>query len=232
MYPFEESVFALDKHARDPEFAKRVRSQFDLHYDALIDRAVSHGLGKVTAEWVVEELVSNATQYGRSSKQDAAAGVIRMEWLLDKDGAEPTLALAVANPCVNLFDPSKFARMEMDRFLDLEKPETNGHLGTIALLGYAKKDTKVVYLWELASGERIKLTMERIPEDAPDRPSNYDDLMRPTRVEVFKFDANNQQFPYSFDQFQRDVEGKVPAESVTVSCVISASSTSVKTEEA
>jgi hypothetical protein len=72
--------------------------------------------------------------------------------------------------------------------------------------------------------------MREIPENAPDRPENYDDLMKPTQVEVFKFDVNNQPIPYSFEQFQRDIEGNVAAESVTVSCVIEGARASAKAE--
>jgi len=50
--------------------------------------------------------------------------------------------------------------------------------------------------------------------------------MKPCRVEVFKYDANNQPVPYSFDEFQRDIERKIRPESVTVSCVIAGTSSS------
>ena len=229
-YPFEERYFSLDKHTRDPELAAAAKSQIALHLDAVVDEADRRGIGKVAAKWVVDELLTNATQYGQISETTKAAGMVRVEWFIDQDESGPTLAVAVANPCIALFDPSRFARMESAEFFAMDNPSLNGHLGTIGVLSYVKENTTLTYLWEMASGERVKLTMREIPENAPDRPENYDDLMKPTRVEVFKFDVNNQPIPYSFEQFQRDIEGNVAAESVTVSCVIEGARASAKAE--
>lgn len=229
-YPFEERYFSLDKHTRDPELAAAAKSQIALHLDAVVDEADKRGIGKVAAKWVVDELLTNATQYGQISENNKSAGLVRVEWFLDRDDSGPTLSVAVANPCVALFDPSRFARMESAEFFAMDNTSLNGHLGTIGMLSYLKENTTLTYLWEMASGERVKLTMREIPENAPDRPANYDDLMKPTRVEVFKFDSNNQRVPYSFEQFQSDVEGNVAAESVTVSCVIASSRPSTEAE--
>ena len=219
-YPFEVSCVSLDQDTRYPDLAAAAKMQLDLHVRSIVEQATSCGVEQTRAEWALRELLTNATQYGASSEQDKSAGMIRLEWLLDHENGEPVLSLAVANPCLALFDPSRFARMEVADFYAMDNTSSNGHIGTIALISYLQEGTKLTYLWEMADGERVKLTMELIPETAADRPANYDDLMKPTRVDVFKFDSTNKLVPYSFEQFQRDIEEKVAAESVTVSCVI------------
>ena len=229
-YPFEVSCVALDRDTRFPDLATSAKTHLDLHVRSIVEQATNFGVEEGRAEWAVSELLTNATQYGALSEQDKFAGMIRLEWLLDHENERPVLSLAVANPCFTLFDPSRFARMEIADFYAMDNTSSNGHIGTIALMSYLQEGTKLTYLWEMADGERVKLTMELIPENAPDRPANYDDLMKPTRVEVFKYDSNNQPVPYSFEQFQRDIEEKVAAESVTVSCVIAGSGASVEAE--
>jgi len=229
-YPFEVSCVALDRDTRFPDLATSAKTHLDLHVRSIVEQATNFGVEEGRAEWALRELLTNATQYGALSEQDKFAGMIRLEWLLDHENERPVLSLAAANPCLTLFDPSRFARMEIADFYAMDNTSSNGHIGTIALMSYLQEGTKLTYLWEMADGERVKLTMELIPENAPDRPANYDDLMKPTRVEVFKFDSNNQPVPYSFEQFQRDIEEKVAAESVTVSCVIAGSGASFEAE--
>ena len=229
-YPFEERFTGLDGSGRHPELASKAKERFDVHISSIVEQATSSGIEEFRVRWTVGELLTNATQYGRVSQNDESAGLVRLEWRLDKDDSGPTFAIGVANPCVALFDPSRFARMERESFFDLEVSARNAHVGTIGVLSYLQQNTKLAYLWEMANGERGKLTLQEIPENAPDRPENYDDLMKPTRVEVFKFDSNNQPVPYSFDQFRRDIEEKVAVESVTVSCVIAGSGSSAEAE--
>lgn len=224
-YPFEERYTGLGEGARHPEIATEVKGHIETHLNAIVDQASKFGIEELRSRWTLGELLTNATQYGAASETDSAAGMIRVEWRFDRDESGPTLGVAVANPCVNLFDPSRFARMEVADFYALEVSSLNGHVGTLGVLSYLAENTKLNYLWDMANGERIKLTMQEIPENAPDRPANYDDLMKPCRVEVFKYDANNQEVPYSFEEFQRDMEQKVRAESVTVSCVIAGTGT-------
>lgn len=223
-YPFEEGCNSLDKNSRYPELATSAQHRIALHLSSIVEQATDFGIQQVRAEWTLRELVTNATQYGALSETNSSAGIVRLEWFLDRDDAGPMISLAVANPCVRLFDPSRFARMEIADFYAMENTSSNGHVGTIALLSYLKEGTKLTYLWDMANGDRVKLTMELLAENAPDRPENYDALMKPTRVEVFKFDATHQPVPYSFEQFQQEIEAKVQAESVTVSCVVTGSS--------
>ena len=229
-YPFEVSCVALDRDTRFPDLATSAKTHLDLHVRSIVEQATNFGVEEGRAEWAVRELLTNATQYGASNEHTRSAGMIRLEWFLDHENGRPVLSLAVANPCLVPFDPSRFARMEIADFYSMDNTSSNGHVGTIALMSYLQEGTKLTYLWEMSDGERVKLTMELIPENAPDRPANYDDLMKPTRVEVFKFDSNNQPAPYSFNQFRRDIEDKVAAESVTVSCVIAGSGASVEAE--
>lgn len=229
-YPFEERYTGLGEGSRHPEIASEVKGHIDTHLNAIVDQASRFGVEELRSRWTLGELLTNATQYGAVSETDSSAGMIRVEWRLERDESGPTLGVAVANPCVNLFDPSRFARMEVADFYALEVTSMNGHVGTLGVLSYLKENTKLNYLWEMASGERIRLTMQEIPDNAPDRPANYEDLMKPCRVEVSKYDANNQPVPYSFEAFQRDIEQKVRAESVTVSCVVAGAASSNASE--
>jgi len=219
-YPFRESYNGLGKSSADPELAEATKRQLELHLNALVDATKVVGIDEGRARWAVDELITNATQYGAISATTEAAGLIRLEWRIDHSSEGSTLALAVTNPCQQLFDPSRFARMEIGDFYSMENTGTNAHLGTIAMMSYLKDGTKLSYMWEMESGERIRLSMWPIAENDPDRPENFAELMKPARIDLSKFDSSNKSVPYSFDQFQRDIETKVMPESVTVACVI------------
>jgi hypothetical protein len=195
MYPFEERYTGLGQGSRHPDLATEVKGHIRAHVDAIVDRATKFGVKDLRATWTLEELLTNATQYGAVSETYSAAGMIRVEWQLDQDESGPTLGVAVANPCASLFDPSRYARMEIADLYALEETGLNAHVGTLGVLSFLKENTKLNYLWEMANGERIRLTIQEIPENAPDRPANYEDLMKPCRVEVLKYDANNQPVP-------------------------------------
>ncbi len=229
-YPFEESYTGLGASSRHPEIATEVKGRIEAHLNAIVAQATKCGLEEHRSRWTLGELLTNATQYGAVNDTDSSAGLIRMEWQIDRDESGPTLGVAVANPCVCLFDPSRFARMEAADFYLLESTGLNAHVGTLAILSYLKEGTKLNYVWDMRSGERIQLTLQEIPNNAPDRPANYEALMKPCRVEVFKYDTKNQSVPYCFKAFQRDIEQKVRVESVTVSCVIAGTARSKDTE--
>jgi hypothetical protein len=219
-YPFTESCNALGENSKDPLLARETKSRIAIHTEAIINEATQIGIDRGRARWAVDELITNASQYGAISAKNPSAGLIRVEWHADADSAGPSFALAVTNPCLVLFDPSRFARMEAIQFYSMENEGLNAHLGTVAMMSYIKQETKITYLWEMTSGERIRLTLEPIAENASDRPANYDELMKPTRVAVMKFDRLNRPVAYTFEMFQHDIEQKISAESVTVSCVL------------
>lgn len=218
-YPFPESCNGLASNKRDPALAVETKQRISAHIETIVAEAVRAGLPEMAIRWSLEELVTNATQYGSSNNSDSA-GLIRLEWRIDGNESEPTCALAITNPCRALFDPSRFARMTMEEFTSLDYNGTNGHVGTINLISRLVPGTKLSYLWELLSGERVKLSVDLMPEDDPQRPENYDELMKPTRVMVERYDGGNQPIPYTFAEFEKDIDTRVPAESVTVSCVI------------
>ncbi len=219
-YPFPESYNALGESSHNPQLATETKHRLELYVSSIVEEAIRAGIGKAQVRWAVDELLTNATQYGAISTTNKAPGLIRLEWLIDKAEAGATLALAVTNPCLHLFDPSRFARMEVGDFYSMESTSNNAHLGTIAMMSFLKEGSKLSYLWEMQNGERIRLSMEPLGENAPDRPKNFADLMKPTRIELSKFDPSHQSVPYSLELFHRDIETKVPTESVTVSCVI------------
>ena len=219
-YPFVEPCNALGRTSRDPALARELKERIELHVDKIVADAVSAGIDPGRARWAVDELITNASQYGAISERNQAAGLIRLEWHIDRDGNEPSFAIAVTNPCLTLFDPSRFARMEAMEFYSMENETSNAHLGTVAMMAYLKEGTKITYLWEMQGGERIRLTLEPMPENALDRPANYEELLKPSRVEVMRFDQSNRRTPYTFQQFQSDIEMGLAAEAVTVSCVL------------
>ena len=218
-YPFEEPYNGLGETSRDPELAKDIKTQLECHLNSIVDEAASAGIDKASTRWTVQELLVNATQYGAISPNNDAAGLVRLEWYIDQAQTVPTIAIAVTNPCQDLFDPSHFPRMEKDDFFSMPTGN-NAHLGTVAILSFLKEGTKLSYLWEMKNSERIRLTMEPIASDDPARPANFKGLMKPTRIEVSKFDVANNSVPYSAKQFQEDIENKTMPESVTVSCVL------------
>ena len=222
-YPFKESYSGLGETSRDPELAKEIKTQLECHLNSIVDEAASSGIDKASTRWTVQELLVNATQYGAISPNNDAAGLVRLEWYIDQAQAVPTIAIAVTNPCQDLFDPSRFARMEIDDFYSMEPTGNNAHLGTVAILSFLKEGTKLSYLWEMKNSERIRLTMEPIANDDPARPADFNGLMKPTRIEVSKFDVANNSVPYSFKQFQEDIENNNKTESVTISCVLGCS---------
>ena len=222
-YPFKESCSGLGETSRDPELAKETKTQLKRHLDSIVYEAESAGIAKASTRWTVQELLINATQYGAISPSSEAAGLVRLEWYIDQaqtGSTGSTIAIAVTNPCQGLFDPSRFARMKISDFHSMEPTGTNAHLGTVAILSFLKEGTNLSYLWEMKNCERIRLTMEPIASDDPDRPANFDELMKATRIEVSKFDVANNSVPYSVKQFQEDIENKTMPESVTVSCVL------------
>lgn len=219
-YPFVEGCNALGGSSRDPVLARETKERIELHVDKIVADAIRIGIDPGRARWAVDELITNASQYGAISEKNQAAGLIRLEWHTDRDGNDPLFAIAVTNPCLTLFDPSRFARMEAMEFYSMENETSNAHLGTVAMMAYLKEGTKITYLWEMQGGERIRLTLEPMPENAPDRPANYEELLKPSRVEVMRFDQNNQGVPYTFKEFQSDIARGLTTETVTVSCVL------------
>ena len=224
-YPFPESYNGLGANQSDPQLATETKKRIAAHVETIVGEAVRAGMPEMATRWSIEELLTNATQYGQT-KGSQRAGLVRLEWRVDNDDVGPVCALAMTNPCRTLFDPSRFARMTIEEFTSLDDTGPNAHVGTIGLISFLAQGTKLCYLWELQSGERVKLYMALMPEDYPQRPANYDELMKPTRVTVEKFDCNNHAVPYTFAQFERAIKSALPAESVTVSCVIAGPRTS------
>jgi hypothetical protein len=220
-YPFAGPWTELSGNKYFTEFAKNTKHQLDQHIEAIILAAENVGVDESRVRWAITELITNATQYGAISKTNPHATLIRVEWQATKEADQAHLAVAVSNPCQALFDPTRYARMEFSEFNSLTLDQTNAHLGTITLIGYLKKGTKMFYLWEMNSGERVRLSIERINDDDAHLPSNYQDLMAPIRVEATRFSKANQPIAYNFDQFLNDVAQADGTESLTISCLIS-----------
>ena len=105
-------------------------------------------------------------------------------------------------------------------FYAMEPSATNGHLGTIALLDFARANSSVSYLWNLPNDEKICCSIHMIQENDPDKPENFEERMKPVRVLVSKFAPNSAPLPYSPEDFARDIQDDLVAETVSISCTV------------
>ena len=218
-YPFTDRCSALNLNKTDPSFAKLTKEQIDQLITSIVKDGELVGIPPTTSQWIIDELMTNATQYGAMSESNPRAGLIRVEWGTVENSA---LAIAVSNPCIKLFDPSQFARMAQDKYFSRVPEDGNAHLGTIRMISELQQGTQLSYLWELRPAGRVLLTLEPYPVDAQDLPDNHENLMAPVRVRAEKFDPNGGALPYDFKQFCSDITNGIAVESVTVSCIISA----------
>ena len=191
--------------------------------DAIVDHGLALGFQELHTRWMLDELITNALQYGVSTKHDSSYNPIRVEWEFLPDGTQHSLAFAVSNPSRCLFDPTRYARMTIADFFSMESSGTNAHEGTNTLLAFLKPRTPLNYLWELQDGGKIHLAVHPIPEDAPDKPADYDELKRPVTMDIFRTDASNRAIPYSFENFLNHIDQALPCERVTVSGMLSTS---------
>jgi anti-sigma regulatory factor (Ser/Thr protein kinase) len=197
-----------------------VRSRLIGYVDEIIAEASGAEINEQKAKWAVTELLTNATQYARLSENNDRAGLIRLEWRITRDKSAPSLALAISNPCPTLFDPTRYALMSIADFYSMEPSTTNGHLGTIALVGYLQPHSHLSYVWELPNEERISCALQLIQESDSDKPLNFEEIMKPVRVGVAKFGPHNEPLSYSREDFYRDVQNGLRTRTVSVSCII------------
>lgn len=219
-YPFSQPYNALGADSPDPELARDVRTRVITYTEKIVDEAVAAGMDGSKAKWAVTELLTNATQYARLSDDNTRGGLIRLEWLISREAVEPSLSLAVSNPCPRLFDPSHYPLMSIADFYSMEPSATNGHLGTIALLSFLKPYSSLSYTWELPHEEKICYSMRMFREGDSDRPENFEEIMKPVKVTASKFAENNSPLPYDAEAFARDVKDGLATRTVSISCTV------------
>lgn len=203
----------------NPKF--ELRAKIKPWVDALVDHGTKLGLLELHTRWMLDELITNALQYGAPIEGIPSSSSIRVEWEFLPDGSQHNLAFAVSNPSRYLFDPTRYARMTIAEFFDMESSGSNAHEGTNTLLAFLKPGTPLTYLWELKDGGHIHLAVHPIPENAPDKPANYDELKRPVTMDILRTDSSKREMPYSFERFLQDIEQSLPCERVTVSGMLS-----------
>lgn len=219
-YPFSGAYNALGTDSTNPELAADVRTRLTDYVHGILRETSKTGVDEAKAKWAITELLTNATQYARLSETNDIGGLIRLEWRIVRDESDPSLALAVSNPCVRLFDPSRYARMSIADFYAMEPSVTNAHLGTIALVSFVRPHTHLSYSWELLNDEKILCSIQMIRESDADKPENFDELMKPVRVLVSKWSPLSEPIPYSHDDFNHDVSNGLATRTVSVSCVV------------
>jgi hypothetical protein len=220
-YPFSQPYASLS--ADTPEFsdlAVLVRERIELNIDQISSVAESVGVSRDDTYWALTELLTNATQYGRPSEESSRAVLVRLTWEFGSDQNGPYVALAVANPCYRLFDPAFYPQLSVDEFSDLPPSNTNGHLGTIALLGKLREGAVLTYVWNGVDGSMIRLGLSPMQEVSDEMAQK--DLMAPVSISAEKFSPSHNPLRYSYQDFLRDMSARVPVESLTIACVIGA----------
>jgi hypothetical protein len=192
--------------------------------EAITEYANNRGFKELHTRWALGELIANAIQYGGTTNTDSHCGLVRVEWEFQDKGDECNLILGVSNPVLKVFDPTRYARMTVVDFFSMEQSPTNAHEGTNTLLAFLKPGTSLNYLWELRDEGRLFLQVRPIPENAPDRPDNYEDLKRPITTDLHRVSNTGEEYPYSFQDFLADTDVDTTRElachSVQISCTL------------
>ena len=191
---------------------------------AITEYANNRGFKELHTRWALGELIANAIQYSVTTNTDSHSGLVRVEWEFKDKGDECNLILAVSNPVLKVFDPTRYARMTVVDFFSMEQSPTNAHEGTNTLLAFLKPGTSLNYLWELRDEGRLFLQVTPIPENAPDRPDNYENLKRPITTDLHRVSNTGEKYPYSFKDFLADTDAHTTRElachSVQISCTL------------
>jgi hypothetical protein len=204
--------------------AKRLERNSNKWIEAITEYAKSLGFKELHTRWALGELIANAIQYSATTDTDSQCGLVRVEWEFQDKGDECNLIVAVNNPVLKVFDPTRYARMTVIDFFSMESSPTNAHEGTNTLLAFLKPGTSLNYLWNLRDESRLFLHVQPIPEDAPNRPDNYDTLKRPITTDLFRVSSTGEVCPYSFEAFLADTDSHTTSElacySVEISCTL------------
>jgi hypothetical protein len=221
-YPFSEGLAALTNNARDPELANDIRTRVFRCIDDLIDEGARHSINPFHGQWVFHELLTNATQYGGISSSDEPCLLVRLEWQFHDPQRGGGLSVAVSNPCPHLFDPTRYARMEPSDLYSISGEDNNGHLATIALLGFLKEDTTLSYVWYMPGGSCIQLKVLATQRPQDDQSQTHEGVSQVIHRTVQRFDAEGRAVPYSLEAFESDVASGMVTEKVTVACTVAA----------
>ena len=168
-------------------------------------------------EFVLSELVRNASQYAGVEQGSARTNHVDIEWIVDANESDPCLILAVSNSTPYLFNPAKYSNTP---FEEIPLDDNQGHLNLLAIPGMVQPGTQLTYRWETTSSEAITCKMSYFGENDPDRPKTHEVATPSIRITVSKYDSRGAPSPYSTEQFLRDVANGLPTTRVTATCVI------------
>ena len=97
-YPFKRGWPRLDQDSRDPELARDVKNRLNGLVQGLLDNASSAKIGTGPLEYILTELITNATQYGSRSDEVKLVGVLRLRWEGSEDRHDPSIEIKLSNP--------------------------------------------------------------------------------------------------------------------------------------
>jgi hypothetical protein len=215
-YPFPEPLPELEQNKTDPSLAIDVKNRITKCISDIVQEANRHDVGAFGSELALYELITNATQYGGVPTATDSCLLVRLEWEFLNKTAGGGLSLAVSNPCSQLFDPTRFARMPREEFMETVGEGSNGHLATTALLGFLKENSSLYYVWHLPDYERIRLqvTPAKTSLDGQDAESGQ------LQLAASRVDSKGNEIEYSLAQFEKDVALGLPTIKVTVACTV------------
>jgi hypothetical protein len=190
-----------------------------------IEDVVSRIIGKAIdtlnttdhTEFVLTELVRNASQYAGVDQDTTRTNHVEIEWIADANENEPCLILAISNSTPCLFNPAKYSNTP---FEDLPLDNNQGHLNLLAIPGMVKPGTHLTYRWETKTSEVITCAMSYFEENDTDRPEIHEVATPAIRITVSKRNSGGATIPYPTEQFLQDVAQGLPTARVTVTCVI------------
>lgn len=217
-YPFPEKWSNLNNASRHPELAAMIKTNMDKLFELIEKRAGQDGI-EFTAAWALDEILTNATQYGAMRQPEEGTprccGLVRMDWGFEPTNNGTCLELAISNPARAIFNPAKYLMMTTDEFFGRPPDDTNGHMGTTVLLGKLNSYPELKYVWHLPDGGKIIFTMQRMSEDEIASNPAMQEVISPVHRTVVRLNSDHTEVPYSIEQFNADAD-KLEAESVTV----------------
>jgi hypothetical protein len=203
------------------EIAAQLKSRFDDVIKGFVTNAHSVGLSEFASEYVISELLQNATQYGRCSPGSDGPGLVSVKWDIGTYENTPHCIISVSNPVLAIFNPARYCNMTEEDFERSVLEGGNCHVGASSLIGFLKSGESLRYLWIMSNGERIVCEMSELSES--DVASNQDSLnsnfVNRAKLSFTKYSNEGAPLPYSEDDFNRDVANKLAASTVTVSGV-------------
>ena len=212
--PDGEGALVSDSSSAEHLSAQLVRQSIEAGIAELIAQGEKFGFPRGRCEWIVTELLQNATQYGALSAQSANAGLVRFAWNFEGNADSATLTIAVSNPVPKLFNPAQYCNLPMEEFVLTLESGNNGHSAVPVFVGYLTPGHKLYYLWDLPDGGRIVGSVS----DCASNPESAD-VMYPLTLEVSRYDQDGGEVPYSIEQFHQDVATGLETQTVTVAGV-------------